>query len=533
MSEHASDRSAIKAQRALQLRAVERRMKILKASSSLISLAELLNPDPNDPDDVSRTRYKAQPFHRALARALEEIEEGAHQYVIICMPPRHGKSELASKIFTAYAVGRDPYRHIMLATYNQPFANDFGKKVRDIMLDPVFQQVFPECRLKKGSQAVDRLETEQGGVLAFVGRGGSITGRGADLFIIDDPLKNSKEADSETTRNDLWTWFNNDVLSRGMSDTARVIIIQTRWHEDDLVGRLTDKDNPNYSEEEARKWKIINIPAICEEDNEIEQALGRKPGDALWPERFSAEYLLRFKHRDGRGFMALYQQRPAPMDGEMFKQDMISLYERSEIPKRMRIYAASDHAVTEKQEADYTCMVVVGVDETDVIYVLDCVWDRLKPDEAVEKMIGLMRKWRPVTWYAERDHIVKTIGPFLRKRMREEKVYCHLKDMSAHMADKVGKQQAILGRMSMHMVRFPKHAPWKDKAIVELLKFPRARYDDFVDALGLIGRALDVMLTGSKPPAPKVKAPPGTWAYFKAVARYEKRAANLRLAGGM
>jgi Uncharacterized protein conserved in bacteria len=270
---------------------IEREIAVKQAKDDLITLARLLNPSPADPRDVSKSRYDAQPFHLALAKALMEIERGDYRKVIICMPPRHGKTELASKIFPAWFAGRDPYRHVMVASYNQPFANDFGKAVRKIMKSKVFREVFPDCQLAQGSAAVDRLETEQGGVMAFVGRGGSITGRGAHLFIIDDPLKNSKEADSELIRNELWTWFNNDVLSRFMDETARVILIQTRWHEDDLVGRLTDPENPEYKADEAREWKIINLPAVCEDpDSDIERALGRKLGDVLWPKKFSRKF---------------------------------------------------------------------------------------------------------------------------------------------------------------------------------------------------------------------------------------------------
>lgn len=525
------DMKAPIAKKQAALKMVERELKVRKAKDDLIHLVEMLFPAPDDPMDVSKTRYDVQPFHRALADALMAVERGDFTRLIICMPPRHGKSEIASKMFPAWFVGRDPYRHVMVASYNQPFANDFGKKVREIMQSEAFQAVFPDCKLKRGSQAVDRLETEQGGIMAFVGRGGSITGRGANLFVIDDPLKNSKEADSEVIRDELWTWYNNDVDSRGMDDTAPVIIIQTRWHEDDLVGRLTDPTNPHYNAQEAAKWKIVNIPALCEnEDDPVEKSLGRKKGDPLWPwtfkyingvktvrPKFRKEWLEGKRRQEPRGFSALYQQSPSPPDGDLFKDEMIRFYRsRKEVPKRLKIYAASDHAVSESQRNDFTVLLIVGVDENDVIWLLDCWWQRAPTDVVVDQMILMMQKWKPITWYAEREHIVKSIGPFLRKRMREKKVYVYLNDkVSAHGADKEAKAQSIIGRMSMGMVMMPKFAGWYEKARTELLKFPRATHDDFVDALGLIGRALANMLTGTKAPEEKKGPEPGTWAFFK------------------
>src|SRR3546814_4137143 len=132
----------------------------------------------------------------------------------------------------------------MAATVTQPFAEDCGRDVRSIMNSKAYQQIFPNVRFRKGSQAADRLQTEEGGLIAFVGRGGSITGRGADLMIIDDPLKNRAEADSDVTRTDRWKRFKDDVMSRMMSDTGSVIIIPTRWTEGDLVGRPTTHTNP-------------------------------------------------------------------------------------------------------------------------------------------------------------------------------------------------------------------------------------------------------------------------------------------------
>jgi len=527
--EEQAEQERLSAEQALlgQRRAAVRLLRALEARSSLISFTKLTMPDKEDPDDADKTRYDDQYFHRALAKALEDVEAGRRLRLIITFPPRHGKSELSSKRFPAWYIGRDPYRYVAVCTYNQTFAEDFGKAVRGIMQTPAYKQIFPSCDLKTGSKAADRLETEEGGALFFLGRGGTITGRGADLIIIDDPIKNSEEARSETIRNQLWEWFQNDIKSRFMSDTGAMLIIMTRWHDDDLVGRLTDPQNPCYDSEEAAQWDVINIPAIAEEGD----VLGRKAGEPLWPQRFGLEYLNNFKRSNPKGFSALYQQRPTPEDGDLFKAEMIKPYKAGDLPKNLRIYAASDHAVGIKQEHDKTCLLIVGVDDRNNIWVLDAWWRRARTDTVVEAMLDLMKKWKPLIWWAESGHISKSIGPFLYKRMAEQNVFVNVKEQVPS-KDKVTRAQSIIGRAAMGMVRFPAFEPWYEDARQEMLKFPQARHDDFVDALAHIGLGLERQLSAAAP-ATVLRAGPtvGTLAWVKQDANF-RRVRERRAIGG-
>jgi predicted phage terminase large subunit-like protein len=508
------------------LRAAKRLLKAKKARDSLIAYTEFTMPHPSDPEDSDLSRYSAQYFHKALAATLEEVVAGRIKRLLVTFPPRHGKSELTSKKLISWFLGKYPHLSTIFGTYNQEFADDFGRAVRDTMKSAPYRQVFPGVSLKQNSQAADRMETEQGGNAFFVGRGGSVTGRGGNGIIIDDPLKNSDEADSANVRNDLWTWLQNDIFSRFMDDKGWAVMIMTRWHEDDPIGRLTDPNNPHYDAEEAKQWMVFNIPAIAEEND----VLGRAPGAPLWPERFGLDYLLSFKRRNPRGFNALYQQRPTAEDGDFFKAEHIVTYLPHELPplNKLRIYAASDHAVAQKQENDRTCILIVGVDENDNIWLLDCWWKRAKTDEVVEKIIFMLKRWRPLKWWAEEDHIVKSIGPFLKKRMREEKVYLGFSKVNGYI-DKVKKAQAIQGRLAMDMVLFPVKAPWFQDAKDELLKFPRAAHDDFVDTLATIGRGLGVIVAPAKP-AEKPQGPAvGTWGWMKKAAKDQARNDKVRL----
>lgn len=511
--------------------AAKRLLAVRKARARLLPFIRLMMPDPNDPDNPDLSRYITEHFHTLLAEALEAVERGEIPRLIIVMPPRHGKTQLASHAFSAWYMGRNPYNSIITASYNESLAEEAGNKVREYMRSPMYAQVFPDCHLRKGSAAVDRLQTIEGGIAVFTGVGGTITGRGGDILIIDDPLKGAAEADSPTTREKQWTWFTQDMLSRLMTDMGAVIIIMTRWHEDDIVGRLTDPRNPCYNAEEAKNWKILHLPALAEKND----PLGRQPGEALWETRHSRQRLEAMRRINPRGFNANYQGRPSPQDGVFFKRAWLKGYKLEELPDNLRIYAASDHAVSQKQENDRTCLMVVGVDEKDVIWVLpDMVWDRIGTETTVERMIDMMELHKPITWWAENDHIMKSIGPFLFKRQQERGVYCTVEPITVS-KDKRTRAQAIRGRMSMGMVRFPTFASWWADAQDELLKFDRGRHDDFVDALAHIGKELGRLVKAPKAANSNEKEPkPGSIRWIKWASEPEKKAKARRKAlGGM
>ena len=478
-----------------QLKLVNRLARLKRARENLMDFTVMSMPHPEDPDDSERSRYEPAMHHHLIARALEKVETGEWPRLIITMPPRHGKTELATKRFPSWFTGRDPYRSTMVASYADDLAQEFGREVREIMRSPFYQQVFPGVKLRRGSASADRLQTDAGGILVFTGRKGGMTGKGADLLLIDDPVKDREEADSPTLRNKMWTWFSDVAMSRLMNTASRVVIIMTRWHEDDIVGRLTDPENPCYNAEEAAKWKILKLPALAEEND----PLGRKPGEALWPARISREFLEGQRRLNPRGFEALYQGNPAPDDGEFFRAAWIdeNTYQPHQLPRNLRYYIASDHAVSTLQERDATCMLVCGVDSRGVIWIVDCWWRREQTDTVVDGMLELGGTYRPLVWWAERGHISKSIGPFLRRRQIETGKYFNLQEV-VPVADKQTRAQAIQGRMSMGMVKWPAFAPWFARARQEVIKFPAAKHDDFVDALALLGLGLGRIVGASE-----------------------------------
>jgi predicted phage terminase large subunit-like protein len=304
-----------------------------------------------------------------------------------------------------------------------------------------------------------------------------------------------------------------------------LVVHNTRWHSDDIIGRLTDPKNDYYNEDEAKEWKIIRLPGLAEEDD----VLGRPVGKALWPEKFDEKYHESDRRRDPLGFAALVQQRPTVADGIMFRRENIKRYgpgAQVQLPDDLRYYCSSDHAVGEKQRNDPSCFIKVGVDKNDDIYVLECAWKRMQADAQVETMLAMAGgQRRPLLWWAERGHISKAIGPFLRKRMLETSTYINLVEVTPAV-DKQQRAQSIAGRVAMGKVYFP-NEKWADDAIEELLAFPNGNHDDFVDALAYIGLGLQSQFGPSRAEVkPKLKE--NTFAWLKKQEAHQQRRMIVR-----
>lgn len=491
-----------------QVLAAQRLYSARSARDSLLEFARMSMPSPDAPDDATKSRYKTHPIHEYLAAKLEAVQRGEILRLIISVQPRIGKSQLSTKSFPAWLMGKDPYNEIIVAGYGDDFVKEFGRDVRETMMAPFYRQVFPDTQLRRNAKAANRQQTTAGGIIHFAGLGGQLTGKGANYLIIDDPIKNADDARSKATKDSIWQGYTKDALSRLMGSHAAIVIVATRWAEDDLIGRLTDPKLGYVSEEDAAEWDYVNIPALIETQRDQEQdPFNREPGEVLWEERTPRKFLDSFRRLDPAGFAALYQGRPAPPEGDFFKRDQIQAYSPQDLPANLRFYGASDHAISLEQRRDSTCMGIAGVDEDDNIWILpELVWAQLDSENQVEAMIQLMEQYQPLAWWAEKGHISKSLGPFLRKRMLEEQVYVNVVEKTPA-TDKVTRAQAIQGRMSMGKVFLPRFAPWYADAVEQMLTFPNGAHDDFVDFIAWIGRGLANQLSASKPGPRKKKAP--------------------------
>lgn len=412
--------------------------------------------------------YKAAAHHTLIAEKLEAVGRGEIKRLMICMPPRHGKSELASRRFPAWYLGRSPDKQIIAASYNSDLSNDFGREVRNIVASPEFGNLF-RVELAQDSKAANRWHTSQGGMYVAAGVGTAITGRGADVLLIDDPFKDRKEADSEIQRKTVWDWYTSTAYTRLMPGGA-VVVINTRWHDDDLSGRLLFEQ-----EQGGDKWDVLSLAAI-------------EDGEALWPEWYPIERLEQIRSvLPARDWNALYQQNPIPDDGDYFKAAWFADYE--ELPERLTVYGASDYAVTEG-DGDYTEHGVFGVDFNKNVYVLDWWRGQTASDVWIDRKCDLILKHKPQCWFGESGVIKKAIEPYMIARMTQRNAFCRIEWLPS-ISDKPTRARSIQGMASMGKVFFPKNASWKGDVLNQLLRFPAGKHDDSVDVFSLIGRGLE------------------------------------------
>lgn len=423
-----------------------------KARRGLLAFTEYTHP-----------LYERATHHEMIADRLEAVERGEIDRLMIFMPPRHGKSELASKRFPAWCLGRNPKRQIIAASYNSDLATDFGRNVRNIVAEPEFRQVFPGVSLAADSQAANRMNTNHGGAYVAAGVGTAVTGRGANIALIDDPFKDRSEADSERNRDNVWDWYRSTLYTRLMPGGA-IVLIQTRWHEDDLAGRLL--------ESERDQWEVLELPALHPDRG------------ALWPEWYDEPALMRIKAAIGpREWSALYQQQPQPDEGTFFQREWFETWKAGDLPK-LRYYGTSDYAVTD-QGGDYTVHRVWGVDSDGAIYRIDGWRGQTTSDVWIEKKLDLIKQWKPMAWFGEGGVIQKAVEPMINRRMRERKTFCRLEWLSS-VHDKPTRARSFQAMAASGRVKFE-----PDADISEFLAFPAGKHDDDVDTASLIGRAID------------------------------------------
>ena len=474
--------------------------KLSLARHNLRIFAELAKINRQDPDNFLATGFICRPHHQLLIEHLEHLETHMAEdknadwpnrpplRLIISMPPRHGKSELISRLFLSWYMGRHPERDIMLCAYNGKLAEDFGHQLRLMFLNPVYQQIFPDISLQPGQKSKSDLGLIQGGKCRFIGLNGSVTGRGFDLGIIDDPIKNADEAASPLKRDKIWRFLTNDFMSRTHHNLSAIIIVMTRWHADDPVARLTDPQHDMYVKDIARNWQVINLPALAETDD----ILNRCEGEPLWPERFNYQQLLDRQRLDPGGFASLYQGRPTPEEGLVFTKSMLKTYHQShDLPANLHYYAALDLAVSTQSNRDATCMLIGGIDADGILWIHpDSLWIRANSIDLVDQILQRLNRFRPLALFQEKGPLTRALSPFLHKAMQEQQVF--VRDVFLPTTqDKRTRSSSVQGRMDQGKVKFPAQAQWWQQAQRELLGFPRSDHDDFVDALSLFGLGLE------------------------------------------
>ena len=407
-------------------------------------------------------RFQLAPHHELLVDNLEAAARGELTRLMIFMPPRHGKSLLSTQNFPAWYLGKNPRKSIITASYSQDLADDFGRRVRNLVSNEVHQAIFPGFGMAGDSRSMRRFDTTQGGSYYATGRGGPITGRGADLLLIDDPLKDSDEARSESIRRGLHEWFQHTAYTR-LAPGGVVVIIQTRWHSDDLAGWL-------LREHAEENWQVLTLPAIAEVDESF-----RKAGTALWPSRYPLRALEGIRAAiGGAAWASLYQQRPSAAEGTVFKRDWFRTY-REQPASFTKIVQSWDTAFKTGSENDFSVCTTWGV--TSVGYYLLALWrDKVEFPELKRQFANQANAWKPHAVLVED----KASGQSL---IQELKLASPVAVLPVKVdSDKRTRAEATTPLFEAGKVFLPESAPWLKDYIDELATFDSGVHDDMVDS---------------------------------------------------
>lgn len=414
--------------------------------------------------------YKENWHHRVLADALERVENGSLKRLIVNMPPRHGKSELVSVNFPAWCMGRDSNRSIMAASYGAGLAQDFGRKVRNIMDDVEYKTLF-DTRLAEDSQAKGKWATNGRGEYNAVGVGGSLTGLGAGILIIDDPVKNREEADSEVTSESIWDWYRSTARTRLTPDGA-VVIVMTRWRDNDLVGRILEENRLSAGEQ----WEVVTLPAIAENDEEF-----RKEGEALWGDHYTLENLEQVRADVGNyEFASQYQQNPVNRETQVFKPELFRYIGLEEVRNMVtNCFITIDSALSKKKNSDSTGVTINWVNG-DNVWHLKAYKVKVDPTELIQLIFDLHRIYKPEAIGLEETTMTQAIEPFLNVEMAKKNIYPNVVPLKHGGTAKETRIRGLLPRYDRgHIFHITGLCSDLEK---ELVRFPSSAHDDCMDS---------------------------------------------------
>ena len=440
--------------------------------------------------------YQAGWFHRDICRRLDkflaDVKSGKRPRLIIQAPPRHGKTEIVSRRFPAYALGKDPDLSFIATSYAADLASMNNRDVQRVMDDDRYRRIFPATSLWASNVRTvaqgtwmrnsDIFEVVgRRGVYRSAGVCGGITGMGASIAIIDDPIKDDVEANSEVYRERVWNWYTSTLYTR-LAPLSGVLLIMTRWHDDDLVGRLLRAADRG----EGDKFEVCRYPAIAEKDERH-----RKEGEALHPERYSREMLV---GEDGQGgirkavgsrvWVSLFQQRPSAAGGTIFKEKDWRYYKPT-TDERVKLIAdlgitsvvqAWDTAFKIKTSNDYCAGLTIGVAPSR-FYLLDMVWRRMEYPELKRAVMAAYAKWNPSAVIIEDTAAGQSVIQELKRETRVP-VLPWPADK-----DKVSRANAITPQHEAGLLYLPEGAGWVMDFVDECSSFPNGAHDDQVDAL--------------------------------------------------
>lgn len=427
--------------------------------------------------------------HRVLLEVLERVHRREIRQAMIFMPPGSAKSTYTSVVYPAYGMAKRKGSRFILGSYASAIAWKQSRRTRQIVRSAKYRPIF-NTGLVAGNQSVEEWALDNGSEYMAGGILSGMTGNRATDLLIDDPVAGRDEADSATIRKKTREAYEDDLSTRLMPGGATVIV-QTRWHQDDLSGGILPVDWRGESGfikcRDGLDWFVLCVPAIADRDDD---PLGRKVGERLWPEWFTDDHFERFKANQ-RTWNALFQQKPTADEGTYFKAEWFDdRYDRP--PPRLRKFGWSDYAVT-PDGGDYTEHGVFGLDDNEQLWVLDWWFGQTSSDVWVEKQCDLIYKHKPLMWAAEKGVIARSVSPYLTQRLTQRRLTQTRIEWLPTTGNKTAMARGAQAMASMGAIRFPARSGWHERVIAQLTAFPAGTFDDAVDTIGGAVRAIPLV----------------------------------------
>lgn len=515
-----NNRAVTSAQAATEL------MRRRKARASLVDYSQAIAipgaPVSDSPDEwmFAPIETSVALHHRVIMQACQECIEQDYGRLMIFAPPGSAKSSYAAVVAPTWAMGRFPGSRVLTVSYASAPIIRASKRSRQICKSDAYRSIWETpATITPGSSAADEWELDNGSGLFAVGMLGGVTSTRCDFGVIDDPVSGREDAESETMRRKTLDAYHDDFLTR-LKPKASIILIQTRWHQDDLAGHILPEDYRGQSGlikcRDGQVWNVLSIPAQADA---ADDPLGRDIGDYLWPEWFSARHWDIYKG-NGRTWSSLYQQKPIPDDGIYFKKADFLRHEPGTAPEHLTYYMASDFA-TKDGDGDRTEHGICGIDDKYGLWFEAGDGGQLSTDKGIAKALALTRSWSPTLWLGEKGPIESAIGPTITQQMEILKTWV-ARWLLPSIANKVQRARGLMAAVEGGRVSVVT-GEWGDALIDQMVSFPGGRYDDKVDMASLIGRAADIVARGGKPESNDQRPPtiPFTRRHIEGLDRHE------------
>ena len=435
--------------------------------------------------------YSLEWFHDIVCSYLDKLSTREIKKLMIFMPPQHGKSELSSRRFPAYLLGRNPNEKLILGSYNSTKASEFVTDCQRIMQEPEYKEIFPDTKLS-GKQTAIYFEVNRGkGFVKGAGMSSGVTGTTASGIIIDDPFKGRNEANSENTREKIWNTYSDDFQTRLNNDSFQLMLF-TRWHEDDIAGRILDPENEHYDEKEASEWTVLAFSALKENDKPIPTSLDyddpRKYDEALWPDRHSAEKYYKRRRINPTGFASLDQQRPSAIEGNKILREWFVKQKLSELPFNPEMIAPDyfiDGAFTDQTENDETgVLACYFYKPLQTLYIFNCIGIR----KELYEFLPFFKSYAKTNYRSTKSKTfieLKASGHPIKSMLSKFEyggfncIGIPSKYVGLGKYNRVENSEPFLASGKVVLVE----GPWISRFIDQCATFPNATHDDMVDCL--------------------------------------------------